>query len=182
MFERFTTRAREVVERAASIATESRASQIRPEHLLAAILWDDQCLAVRVLIDQGATSDRLHAELDRRRARYVDGLDDEDAAALASIGIDLEQVVRRLGDEIEPPARARARRVSRRFSRPSKKVLELALREAISLRHNYIGTEHLLLGLARQGDVIVRDTLCDSGVDPSTLREGVQQALRRRAS
>jgi ATP-dependent Clp protease ATP-binding subunit ClpA len=176
MLERFTTRAREVVERAQSIAVESRASQVRPEHLFAAILWDDQCLAVRVLLDQGATSERLHEELDRRRARYVDGLDDDDAQALASIGIDLAEVVRRLGDEPVPRKRSR---VSRRFSRPSKKVLELSLREAIALRHNYIGTEHLLLGLVRQGDVIVRDTLLDAGVDTSTLRDAVREAVRR---
>jgi ATP-dependent Clp protease ATP-binding subunit ClpA len=176
MLERFTKRAREVVERAQSIAVESRASQVRPEHLFAAILWDDQCLAVRVLVAQGGTTERLHAELDRRRARYVDGLDDEDAAALASIGIDLEEVVRRLGDEPQPKRRSR---VSRRFSRPAKKVLELSLREAVSLRHNYIGTEHLLLGLVRQGDVIVRDTLVAAGVDTSTLRQGVQEALRQ---
>jgi ATP-dependent Clp protease ATP-binding subunit ClpA len=176
MLERFTKRAREVVERAQSIAVESRASQVRPEHLFAAILWDDQCLAVRVLVAQGGTTERLHTELDRRRARYVDGLDDEDAAALASIGIDLEEVVRRLGDEPQPKRRSR---VSRRFSRPAKKVLELSLREAVSLRHNYIGTEHLLLGLVRQGDVIVRDTLVAAGVDTSTLRQGVQEALRQ---
>ena len=179
MLERFTKRAREVVERAQSIAVESRASQVRPEHLLAAILWDDQCLAVRVLVAQGGSTDRLHAELDRRRARYVDGLDDDDAAALASIGIDLEEVVRRLGDEPLLRQRSRFTRVSRRFSRPAKKVLELALREAVSLRHNYIGTEHLLLGLVREGDVTVHDTLVAAGVDTSTLREGVQEALRQ---
>ena len=99
MFERFTRPARELVERAQAIASESRASQVRPEHLFAALLWDDDSLAVRLLVDQGGTSERLHAELDKRRARYVDGLDDEDAAALASIGIDLEEVVRRLDDD-----------------------------------------------------------------------------------
>ncbi len=67
MFERFTKAAREVVERTQQIALESRASQVRPEHLFAALVWDDRCLAVRVLNDQGGTSERLHAELDRRR-------------------------------------------------------------------------------------------------------------------
>jgi len=179
MFERFTRPARDLVERAHVIARESRASQVRPEHLFAALLWDDDSLAVRLLLGEGATSERLHAELDKRRARYVDGLDDEDAAALASIGIDLEEVVRRLGDEPLQRRRSRFTRVSRRFSRPAKKVLELSLREAVALRHNYIGTEHLLLGLVRQGDVIVRDTLIAAGVDTSTLRQGVQEALRQ---
>jgi ATP-dependent Clp protease ATP-binding subunit ClpA len=178
MLERFTQAARDVVERTQQIAIESRASQVRPEHLFAALLWDDQCLAVRVLVEQGATTDRLHAELDRRRSRYVDGLDDEDAAALASIGIDLQEVVRRLRDDSDR-RRARRSRVHIRFSRPSKKVLELALREAISMKHNYIGTEHLLLGMVREGDVIVRDSIVAAGVDVSSLREAVQQAVRR---
>ena len=175
MFERFTKPARAVVERATEIAGESRASQVRPEHLFAALVWHDECLAMRVLTAQGGSAQRLHDELDRRRARYVDGLDDDDAAALASIGIDLEEVVRRIDDgDLEPRRRKRPR-----FSRASKKVLELALREAISLGHNYIGTEHILLGLVRQGDVIVRDTLKDAGVDNTTLRSAVAEAVRR---
>ena len=179
MFERFTRPARELVERAQAIAQESRASQVRPEHLFAALLWDDDSLAVRLLVDQGATSERLHAELDQRRARYVDGLDDEDAAALASIGIDLEEVARRLDDDDLAAPRREALPTHVRFSRPSKKVLELALREAISLKHNYIGTEHVLLGLVREGDVIVRDTLTAAGVDPTSLRSAVAEAVRR---
>ena len=58
-------------------------------------------------------------------------------------------------------------------------VLELALREAVSMRHNYIGTEHILLGLVREGDVIVRDTLVAAGVDPTTLRAAVAEAVRK---
>jgi ATP-dependent Clp protease ATP-binding subunit ClpA len=181
MLERFTKAARDVVERTQQIAIESRASQVRPEHLFAALLWDDDCLAVRVLNAQGGTTERLHAELDRRRARYVDGLDEADAEALASIGIDLEAVVSRMNAGEEPSGRKRTRfsRVHIRFSRASKKVLELALREAVSLKHNYIGTEHLLLGLVREGDVIVRDTLVAAGVDTTTLRQAVQEAVRR---
>ena len=180
MLERFTKAARDVVERAQSIAVESRASQVRPEHLFAALIWDDRCLAVRVLNAQGGSSERLHDELDKRRAKYVDGLDDEDAAALASIGIDLAEVARRLGDEDSGPrGRSRFSRRSRRFSRSSKKSLELALREAISLKHNYIGTEHLLLGLVREGDVIVRDTLTAAGVDTTRLRQAVAEAVRK---
>ena len=179
MFERFTKAARETVERTQQIAVESRASQIRPEHLFAALLWDDHCLAVRVLHDQGTTSERLHTELDRRRARYVDGLDDADAKALASIGIDLEEVVRRMtGDDLEAP-RQRRRRGHIRFSRGSKRVLQLALREAMALKHNYIGTEHILLGLVREGDVIVHDTLVAAGVDPTSLRGAVAEAVRK---
>ena len=179
MLERFTRPARDVVERTQQIAIESRATQVRPEHLFAALLWDDTSLAVRVLNDQGGTSERLHAELDRRRAKYVDGLDDADAEALASIGIDLEAVVSRMSqDDLAPPRRRRSRGHVR-FSRSSKKVLELALREAVAMRHNYIGTEHLLLGLVREGDVIVHDTLVAAGVEPTTLRAAVAEAVRQ---
>ena len=176
MLERFTKRAREVVERAQSIAMESRASQVRPEHLFAAILWDDQCLAVRVLVAQGTSTDRLHAELDRRRARYVDGLDDDDAEALQAIGIDLDEVVRRIDRNLGGPSTRRRRPP---FSRGSKKALQLALREAIALRHNYIGTEHLLLGLARGEDRVVADTLGAFGIERAALRSAVAAAVRR---
>ncbi len=113
MFERFTKPAREVVERTRQIAIESRASQDRPEHLFAALLWDDQCLAVRVLELPGGTRERLRDELDQRGLAYVDGLDDEDAAALASIGIDLEEVVRRMGTATLRQASSPAHRGSR---------------------------------------------------------------------
>ena len=59
-------------------------------------------------------------------------------------------------------------------------MLELSLREAIALRHNYIGTEHILLGLVREGDVIVRDTLRRRAVSTRrSLRSAVAEAVRR---
>jgi ATP-dependent Clp protease ATP-binding subunit ClpA len=180
MMERFTPRAREMVERAVQIATESRASEVRPEHLFAALLWDNDCLAVQVLAAQGADLERLHDELDRRRSRYVDGLDEDDAAALASIGIDLAEVVDRLG---EPPRGGRRfGRPRKRFSRPAKKALELSLREAIALRHNFLGTEHLLLGLVRQDDTTVREAMRAAGVRTDELRDAVRVAVRKAAS
>jgi ATP-dependent Clp protease ATP-binding subunit ClpA len=175
MMERFTKRAREMVERAVEIATESRASEVRPEHLLAALLWDTDCLAVRVLEQQGVDLDRLHAELDRRRSQYVDGLDADDATALASIGIDLAEVVGRLGDP--PRGGRRSGRPRRRFSRGAKKVLELSLREAVALRHNYIGTEHVLLGLVRQDETTVREAMRAAGVPTDGLRDAVRLAV-----
>ena len=177
MMERFTPRARELVRRAVAIATESRASEVRPEHLFAGLLWDTDCLAVRVLEEQGVDLDRLHAELDRRRSRYVDGLDEDDAVALASIGIDLAEVVDRLG---EPPRGGRrSGRPRTRFSRPAKKVLELGLREAVALGHDFIGTEHLLLGLVRQGDTTVCEAMRAAGVPMDGLRDAVGEAVRR---
>jgi ATP-dependent Clp protease ATP-binding subunit ClpC len=56
------------------------------------------------------------------------------------------------------------------FTPRSKKVLELTLREALSLGHNYIGTEHLLLGLVRENEGVASRILLDFGVDAETVR------------
>ena len=53
------------------------------------------------------------------------------------------------------------------FTPRAKKVLELALREALQLGHHYIGTEHLLLGLIREGEGVATTVLVDLGVEPS---------------
>ena len=58
-------------------------------------------------------------------------------------------------------------------------MLELALREAIALHHNYIGTEHLLLGLARSADRVVRDTFAAHDLERTALRRAVVDAVRQ---
>ena len=176
MLERFTKPARAAVETATTYAREARAGETRPEHLMRAVLADETCLACRVLADAGAPPAELRAVLDRLRMQYVDGLDAEDAEALQAIGIDLDEVVRRIDRHLGGLRRRHGRL---RFSRAAKKVLELALREALALRHNYIGTEHLLLGLARCDDRVIKDTLADCGLDRAALREAVSEAVRR---
>jgi ATP-dependent Clp protease ATP-binding subunit ClpA len=140
------------------------------------LLADEDCLACRVLNEAGAPPAEVRARLDGLRSQYVDGLDADDAEALLAIGIDLDEVVRRIDRNLggAMPARGRPR-----FSRASKKVLELALREAIALRHDYIGTEHLLLGLVRGDDRVVRDTLAAFGLEQPALRASVRDAVRR---
>jgi ATP-dependent Clp protease ATP-binding subunit ClpA len=63
------------------------------------------------------------------------------------------------------------------FTPRAKKVLELSLREALSLGHNYIGTEHILLGLAREGEGVATQILLGYGADPETIRNAVIRAL-----
>ena len=65
------------------------------------------------------------------------------------------------------------------FTQRAKKVLELSLREALQLRHNYIGTEHILLGLIREGDGPAAQALADAGVDLPDLRRRVLDRLSR---
>jgi hypothetical protein len=63
------------------------------------------------------------------------------------------------------------------FTPRAKKVLELALREALSLAHNYIGTEHLLLGLVRENEGVAARILVDFDADDETIRQEVLRTL-----
>ena len=63
------------------------------------------------------------------------------------------------------------------FTPRAKKVLELSLREALSLSHNYIGTEHVLLGLVRENEGVAARILLDRGADAETVRDEVIQLL-----
>ena len=177
MLERFTAPARSTVEAAREHAVATTASEVRPEHLLMALLDQPDSLAVRVLVQLGAAAAEVRDSLDRHRMRYVDGLDGDDAEALRAIGIDLDEVVRRVDRNLGGLRAPAPKRLP--FSRAARKVLELALREAVALRHNYIGTEHLLLGLARCDDRVVADTLADVGVERAALRAAVADAVRK---
>jgi hypothetical protein len=59
----------------------------------------------------------------------------------------------------------------------AKKVLELSLREALQLGHNYIGTEHILLGLVREGEGVAAQVLVDQGVELAAVRQEVVRQL-----
>ncbi|GIJ29439.1 ATPase [Micromonospora qiuiae] len=192
MFERFTDRARAVVRRARD---EARAEGQRPvgtEHLLLAILADGDSLAVRVLRDAGVTADDLRARIRRHTETGGVGLAEADAAALREIGIDLAAIVARIEESFGPDALREAVPVPRRrwgrrrysggpFSNRAKKVLELSLREAVRLRHHHIGTEHILLGLLREGAGLGALVLSEAGVDLADVRRRVEAALRAAA-
>ena len=66
------------------------------------------------------------------------------------------------------------------FTPRAKKVLELALREALSLGHNYIGTEHILLGLVRENEGVAASILLDFDVDAEKIRNEVIRLLSGR--
>ncbi|HEY7948868.1 MAG TPA: Clp protease N-terminal domain-containing protein, partial [Acidimicrobiales bacterium] len=63
------------------------------------------------------------------------------------------------------------------FTPRAKKVLELSLREALQLGHNYIGTEHLLLGIVREGEGVAAQVLISLGADLARVRQQVVQLL-----
>ena len=97
------------------------------------------------------------------------------ARALAPLGVEVDGVrsgVRRVVGEGEAPAGGPLR-----FTPRAKKDMELARREAEALGHNYVGTEHLLLGLAAEGEGVAARILCDAGVEADRLRASVLRLL-----
>jgi ATP-dependent Clp protease ATP-binding subunit ClpA len=117
----------------------------------------------------------------------------EDAEALAAIGIDLDEIKRRIEESFGPGALARtgarAPQGSLKWTgrmtltRESKQALAFAVKEARALHHSYIGTEHLLLGLLSTAELNPRgeftpDTLRELGIDPAQARRRVLDELR----
>jgi hypothetical protein len=97
------------------------------------------------------------------------------AKALASLGIGLEAVREKVAETIGPAGSSVTG--SPQFTPRAKKVLELSLREALQLGHNYIGTEHLLLGLVREGEGVAAQVLVNLGADLSRVRRRVAELL-----
>jgi ATP-dependent Clp protease ATP-binding subunit ClpA len=153
MFERFTQPAREVTVSAQAEARRLGHSRIGAEHLLLALV---------------TTGDG--------------GLGPTDAEALEAIGISLDEVSRRIEESFGPGALRAGREGRRRrhipFGDDAKKVLERSLREAVKLKHNYIGTEHILLALSADRGLAggILETL---GAAPLEVRAEVIKAVRR---
>ena len=97
------------------------------------------------------------------------------AKALEALGINLEQVREQVQDIIGQGQQAPSGHIP--FTPRAKKVLELSLREALQLGHSYIGTEHLLLGLIREGEGVAAQVLTKLGADTNKVRQQVIQLL-----
>ena len=179
MFERFTDDARNAVVAAQREASALDHGWIGTEHLLLALLADADGRGGRVLRDFGVDVAWARSEVERIVGR---GEPDLDADALATLGIDLDAVRERV--ERTFGAGALSRRRCRRglmtggalpFTARAKKALELSLREAIAMGDDHIGSEHVLLGLAREGDGVAGGILRSRGID----RDAVRAALQR---
>jgi len=98
------------------------------------------------------------------------------AKALEALGISLkavrEQVVARVGRGQRPPTGHIP------FTERAKRVLELSLRESGQLGHRYIGTEHILLAIVREGDGVAAQVLTGLGADPGRVRQQVIELLQ----
>ena len=201
MFERFTDQSRGVVVGAQEQARRLRHPYIGTEHLLLALLEPSSGAPAALLRDAGLDAATARAAVERHLAVPRPAFTAEDAEALRTIGIDLQAVLARLEETLGSEAlavpagaaggrrgllRRRGRapgRVSGHlpFTGRAKKVLALALREAVALRHDRIGTEHVLLGLIREGDGLAGLVLSEAGVDLDALRAATLRALDRAA-
>ena len=97
------------------------------------------------------------------------------AKALESLGIALEGVRAQVEEIIGQGQQSPSGHIP--FTPRAKKVLELSLREALQLGHNYIGTEHILLGLIREGEGVAAQVLVKLGADLNRVRQQVLQLL-----
>ena len=167
IFNRFARETRRSVEAALEEARMLGHDSIGDEDLLLGILRADEGVAAEALSSLGVT-------LEDAREESEGMLSD----ALSSIGISLDEVRREAGDAFDMSI-PDERRIP--FSPRAKKVLERALREAVRLRDNHLGTEHVLLGILGNEDGMAVRMLGRMGVSPEVV-EGRLFELRGRAA
>jgi ATP-dependent Clp protease ATP-binding subunit ClpA len=155
LFTRFTPRARHVVAEARLQAESLGHDEVTNGHVVLGLLAEPEGLGAKVLVALGTPLDQVRG------------------ATLALLGP---------GDRTEQQERGRGRgrrhgRGRIRFAREAKKTLELALREALRLGHNYIGTEHILLGVLRQDRDDAAEMLARLGVTYDAAEVEVRKEL-----
>jgi ATP-dependent Clp protease ATP-binding subunit ClpA len=196
MFERLTGAARAVVVDAQGQARRLGHRYIGCEHLLLALVSTESEVAA-MLRARGVTPDRVEQVVSRLiGGSFFEGLDRD---ALASIGIDLDLVRRKVEAAFGPDAferptcrPGRLRRTLRRrgrpalarsghlpFTRSAKKCLELSLREALAARSGQIGAEHIALALTSMGAGLAPRIFAGLGVSPAHLHTEIADLYRQ---
>jgi hypothetical protein len=162
VFERFTDRARRVLVLAQEEARLLDHNFIGPEHLLIGLIHEGDGLAARALESLGISLEGVRTEVEKAIDRRGDPSNNRPPRLSSTFG---RREMPRRGVPA-PPTTPQA-----------KKVLELSLRAALQLGHNYIGTEHLLLGVVAEGDSVATDALVSLRADPRRVREEVISLL-----
>jgi ATP-dependent Clp protease ATP-binding subunit ClpA len=174
MFERFTRRARRVLVLAQEETRKMRHRRLGTEHLLLGLIVEGEGVAARALSAAGITYDQVRAEVERI-------IGPNDSEALAAIGIDLDAITAAVDESFGEGALERSLvgvgiGGAPPFAPRTKKALELSLREAMALGHNYIGTEHLLLAILRMREGVAYDIL-ETLSDGTDLRARVLETI-----
>jgi hypothetical protein len=165
-----TPRARAVIEHAVEEARNLGCAFVGPEHLLLGLLREPEGWAARVLADLGFTLDDIREEVLNRLRRQGPGAREGEAPAEPRTGLTGGPVCPESltpGSAGASPSRARSSRHEgdtvgggyERFSDQARKVMQLANQEAQRLNHEYIGTEHILLGLLKEGSGVAAGVL-----------------------
>jgi len=183
MFERFTHEARQVVVSSQDEARQLHHNFIGTEHLLLGLL-DQAGSPTRAVLERHGVTRTAAIEVLRRFA----GHEQLDAAALGTVGIDLDAVRDSVeatfgAGALDAPSPDKGRAVTGHipFTRRAKKVLELSLREAVALKSGSIADGHIALGILRDGEGVAMKMLADRGVDPVALRDEITATLRETA-
>jgi ATP-dependent Clp protease ATP-binding subunit ClpA len=156
MFSRFTQRARNVLAAAGRIAASASAERIDAAHIAAALLSEPDGIAARVIHQAGISDDQLYAAFGVRAAAAASG----PAGAAPGGGADAAAIQ------------------ALRFTSAGKAALKGALKAALRLGHNYIGTEHLLLGIGfADGDAA--QTLAAIGLDAARVEAALPEEFAR---
>jgi hypothetical protein len=149
-FDRYTARTKSVVNAAADIARQRNHSFIGTEHLLLALFTQPEALATKVLLDHDITEESVRAAVDvlSPAGRPSDAKDSS---------LDVES----------PP-----------YTRRAAHVLQGAVAEAMTLGHNYVGTEHVLLAFYRDSAGVATKVLQEQGLDESTAWTELRALLK----
>jgi ATP-dependent Clp protease ATP-binding subunit ClpA len=172
-FERFTDRARHVMAESGQAAISLGDNFVGTEHVLLALFTEPAGIAGRALAAMDVGEDAVRAAI-RAAGDRTPGPAGRSASAEPSAAAEPSAPA---GDAASatatPPAGTRPP-----FSGPAKRALRDALTVALEFSHNYIGTEHLLLGLYRNEDSLASQILTRSGALESTARAHVTAMLR----
>lgn len=193
MFEKFQKSAKVAVVLSQEEAREMDDTRIGAEHVLVGVLDSAGAPLSELMGGYGLTADSVRDRL--RAGSEQPPMDDEDAEALRAIGIDLSQVRESVSKVFGPQAFDEAFEKSGRrkgrmrgwrpfgmipFNSSAKKCLELALREAIAHKDNWIGCEHMVLGILRGGDPVALAVITER-VSVDELRQAVVGLLDQAA-
>jgi ATP-dependent Clp protease ATP-binding subunit ClpA len=184
MFERFTRPARQVVLDAVKAADRIGQQKVRPEHLLLGVAMSEEEVGASVLAGFGLDAARVERAITRRDPRTV--LSEAELAALRAVGIDADEVFRRIEEAFgdpdwflaeEPERRPFGRLGGGRFDKDARNVMVQSLRQAVALKHRRIGSEHILLGLLSIPQPPLPDLLAAHAVTYERARQRVLEAL-----
>lgn len=188
MFERFTRDAQIAIMLAQEEAREFNVDEVTPQYLLLGVLRAAGHDLSGVLTGFGVTVDVVRGRLAEASSTAGESFE-EDADALRAIGIDLravrDSVARTFGADAFDQALSRSGRRRRwrghiSFTRPAKKTVELALREALAHKDKDIRCEHIVLAILRGGDKATVGLVTEH-VDAAQLRAAVVELLDKAA-